>query len=218
MLFLSRNMQTDSYSWFKVIVKGIEMKTCFLYGNTWSLEIRLTCLCVRLTSETDEKYLYALGLNRVDLFVWKLMRSFLCQLVFCSYSHVGKKKFTKAAHSGEFFYWIWQDFSLKLIYGQYAELIPGIHLEFIQRLHQQSQFQLIIMMWYLGNATLCPCHPQSLWTRCATRHFNSKLVCCIRAVLLNWLLHIHWTVLWPVWISLSYTQGKKANSCISQKC
>lgn len=117
-----------------------------------------------------------------------------------------------------FFYWIWQRFSLKLIYGQYPELIPGIHLEFIQRLHQQSQFQLIMMMWYLGNATLCPCHLQSSWTRCAAGHFNTKLVSCVRTVLLNWLLHIHWTDLWPVSISLSYTQGKKTNSCISQKC
>lgn len=150
--------------------KAWKMKTCFLYGNTWSLEIRLTCLCVRLTSETDEECLSILCLNRVDLFVWKWMRPFLCQLVFCSYSHVGKKDFTKAAYSGDFFfYWIWQDFSLKLIYGQYPELIPGIHLEFIQRLHQQSQFQLIMMMWHL-----CPCHLQSSWTRWAAWHFNSK--------------------------------------------
>lgn len=84
--------------------KAWKMKTCFLYGNTWSLEIRLTCLCVRLTSETDEECLSILCLNRVDLFVWKWMRPFLCQLVFCSYSHVGKKDFTKAAYSGDFFF------------------------------------------------------------------------------------------------------------------
>lgn len=143
--------------------KAWKMKTCFLYGNTWSLEIRLTCLCVPLTSETDEECLSILCLNRVDLFVWKWMRPFLCQLVFCSYSHVGKKDFTKAAYSGDFFfYWIWQDFSLKLIYGQYPELIPGIHLEFIQRLHQQSQFQLIMMMWYLGKCNLVSMPPSEL--------------------------------------------------------
>lgn len=84
--------------------KAWKMKTCFLYGNTWSLEIRLTCLCVCLTSETDEECLSILCLNRVDLFVWKWMRPFLCQLVFCSYSHVGKKDFTKAAYSGDFFF------------------------------------------------------------------------------------------------------------------
>lgn len=45
-----------------------------------------------------------------------------------------------------------------------------------------------------------------------------KPVSCIRAVLLNWLLHIHWTDLWPVSVSLSYAQGKKVNGCVSQKC
>lgn len=115
-------------------------------------------------------YMSLVRLNCVDLFVWKWMCAFLCELVFPLL--ITRWKFGRL-HTA-LFYWIWQNFSLKLIYGQYPELIPGIHLGYIQSTFIPTQPTPLNWYWYglcIWNAALYPCCLQSFWARGAGRCF-----------------------------------------------
>lgn len=106
-------------------------------------------------------YMSLVSLNSADLFVWKWISVFLCELVCRSYLHFGSKEFVRLLPA-KTFYWIWQNLLLKLIYGQYSELIPGTHLDYIH-IYQQSQLHLtgVAIVSHLSvNVILYLCHPE----------------------------------------------------------
>lgn len=110
-IFQAEIAVTDTYSGFKVIAKGIKMKTCFFYGN-FSLmrllkagdgcEIRLNCLCVCCLPKTKtnekEKYLFVLGTLKLCRLICMEMNVciYLCELLFCSYLLIGEEGAKKA--------------------------------------------------------------------------------------------------------------------------